>query len=149
MLDNFLENYFKIERAYRRFFHSEMEKYQITPNEMLIILFLHEHGSQSNTAKNIAEYGGVSKGMIARSVESLIEKEYLRSERDRQDRRLVHLYLTQNCDGIVQQIAWKQKKFLERIQEGISKEDIGIMTTTVKQLMENAICLCEETQEEM
>ena len=39
MLEDFLENYFKIEKAYRRFFHKEAEQYQLSPNEIDVILF--------------------------------------------------------------------------------------------------------------
>ena len=40
MLENFMEHYFKIEKAYRKYFQAEMEEYQITPNEILVLLFL-------------------------------------------------------------------------------------------------------------
>ena len=33
MLEDFFENYFKIEKAYRKYFQDEMEKYHLTPNE--------------------------------------------------------------------------------------------------------------------
>ena len=40
MLEDFFENYFKIEKAYRKYFQDEMEKYHLTPNELLVLLFL-------------------------------------------------------------------------------------------------------------
>lgn len=41
MLEDFFENYFKIEKAYRKYFQDEMEKYHLTPNELLCFFFWH------------------------------------------------------------------------------------------------------------
>ena len=71
MLEDFFENYFKIEKAYRKYFQDEMEKYHLTPNELLVLLFLARDNGGCNTARDIAQYEGVSKGLVARSVESL------------------------------------------------------------------------------
>lgn len=141
MLENFLENYFKIEKAYRKFFHEEVEKYQLTPNEILVILFLYENGSSVNTAKDIARYEGVSKGLIARSVDSLTEKGYLRLVRDETDRRMIHLHLTEPCDAIVSEIAERKKRFLEYIRKDIPEEHIRITSETLERFVENASSL--------
>ena len=95
MLEDFFENYFKIEKAYRKYFQDEMEKYHLTPNELLVLLFLARDNGGCNTARDIAQYEGVSKGLVARSVESLVEKQFLVVERDAADKRICHLYLTQ------------------------------------------------------
>lgn len=138
MLENFLENYFKIEKAYRKVFQEEVEKYQLTPNEVLVILFLYENGSSVNTAKDIARYEGVSKGLIARSVDSLSEKGYLTLVRDEMDRRVIHLHLTEHCDEIVSGMAEKKKRFLACIQKNIPEEHIRITTETLEHFLENA-----------
>lgn len=138
MLENFFENYIKIEKAYRKMFQEEAEKYQLTPNEILVILFLHENGTGVNTAKDIARYEGVSKGLIARSVDSLTEKGYLRLVRDETDRRMIHLHLTGQCDEIVEAISGKKRYFLEFIQRDIPEEHLRITSETLTHLMENA-----------
>ena len=74
MLEDFFENYFKIEKAYRKYFQDEMEKYHLTPNELLVLLFLARDNGGCNTARDIAQYEGVAKGLATRSVESLVEK---------------------------------------------------------------------------
>ena len=49
MLEDFFENYFKIEKAYRKYFQDEMEKYHLTPNELLVLLFLARDGILRST----------------------------------------------------------------------------------------------------
>ena len=35
MLEDFFENYFKIEKAYRKYFQDEMEKYHLTADDII------------------------------------------------------------------------------------------------------------------
>lgn len=137
MLDNFLETYLKIEKAYRRFFQSELEEYGLTPNELLVILFLAKKDKILNTARDIALHEGVSKGLVARSVEDLLAKGYLRVERDEVDRRICHLYLTPSCDAMIARITERKQDFFKRLVKDIPKEDIFITENTLFRFMEN------------
>lgn len=137
VLEDFFENYFKMERAYRRFYHSEMEKYHLSPNELLVMLFLARGDRSSDTARDIASYEGVSKALVARSVESLSEKGYIRIERDSGDRRVCHLYLTESSDEIIHIITGKQQAFFDRMTSGIADENIAVVQSVINRFMEN------------
>ena len=121
MLEDFFENYFKIEKAYRKYFQDEMEKYHLTPNELLVLLFL-------------ARDNG---GLVARSVESLVEKQFLVVERDAADKRICHLYLTQQCSALTEQMTEKKAAFFRRLAEGIPEEAIATTEQTLRRFMEN------------
>ena len=54
MLEDFFENYFKIEKAYRKYFQDEMEKYHLTPNELLVLLFLARDNGGGDTGGGVA-----------------------------------------------------------------------------------------------
>lgn len=137
MLNSFLENFIKIEKAYRKFFQSEMEKYQFTPNEVLVLLFLGRGESEHNTAKDIAQFEGVSKGLVARSVEGLTEKGYLTLKRDDSDKRIVHLYLTENCKEVVAEISGKQELFFEKMLQNVPQEYVEITRETMELFIKN------------
>ena len=137
MLEDFFENYFKIEKAYRKYFQDEMEKYHLTPNELLVLLFLARDNGGCNTARDIAQYEGVSKGLVARSVESLVEKQFLVVERDAADKRICHLYLTQQCSALTEQMTEKKAAFFRRLAEGIPEEAIATTEQTLRRFMEN------------
>ena len=124
MLEDFFENYFKIEKAYRKYFQDEMEKYHLTPNELLVLLFLARDNGGCNTA-------------VARSVESLVEKQFLVVERDAADKRICHLYLTQQCSVLTKQITEKKAAFFRRLAEGIPEEAIATTEQTLRRFMEN------------
>ena len=137
MLEDFFENYFKIEKAYRKYFQDEMEKYHLTPNELLVLLFLARDNGGCNTARDSAQYEGVSKGLVARSVESLVEKQFLVVERDAADKRICHLYLTQQCSALTEQMTEKKAAFFRRLAEGIPEEAIATTEQTLRRFMEN------------
>ena len=137
MLEDFFENYFKIEKAYRKYFQDEMEKYHLTPNELLVLLFLARDNGGCNPARDIAQYEGVSKGLVARSVESLVEKQFLVVERDAADKRICHLYLTQQCSALTEQMTEKKAAFFRRLAEGIPEEAIATTEQTLRRFMEN------------
>ena len=137
MLEDFFENYFKIEKAYRKYFQDEMEKYHLTPNELLVLLFLARDNGGCNKARDIAQYEGVSKGLVARSVESLVEKQFLVVERDAADKRICHLYLTQQCSALTEQMTEKKAAFFRRLAEGIPEEAIATTEQTLRRFMEN------------
>ena len=137
MLENFMEHYFKIEKAYRKYFQAEMEEYQITPNEILVLLFLCRNDSSANTAKDIAQNVGVSKGLIARSVEHLAGRGYLRAERDAADRRVVHTYLTDAAGGPAEKIFLRHESFIARLGQGIPEEKLRVTMQTIRNFVEN------------
>ena len=138
MLEDFFENYFKIEKAYRQYFQDEMEKYHLTPNELLVLLFLARDNGGCNTARDIGQYEGVSKGLVARSVESLVEKQFLVVERDAADKRICHLYLTQQCSALTEQMTEKKAAFFRRLAEGIPEEAIATTEQTLRRFMEKS-----------
>ena len=87
--------------------------------------------------RDIAQYEGVSKGLVARSVESLVEKQFLVVERDAADKRICHLYLTQQCSVLTKQITEKKAAFFRRLAEGIPEEAIATTEQTLRRFMEN------------
>lgn len=137
MLEDFFENYFKIEKAYRKYFQDEMEKYHLTPNELLVLLFLARDNGGCNTARDIAQYEGVSKGLVARSVESLVEKQFLVVERDAADKRICHLYLTQQCSALTEQMTEKKAAFSAGWPKVFRRKRLRRRNQTLRQIMEN------------
>ena len=87
--------------------------------------------------RDIAQYEGVSKGLVARSVESLVEKQFLVVERDAADKRICHLYLTQQCSALTEQMTEKKAAFFRRLAEGIPEEAIATTEQTLRRFMEN------------
>lgn len=136
-LDDFFENSFKLERAYRKYYHAEMEQYHLSPNELLVMLFLAKKDHVTDTARDIADYEGVSKALVARSVDSLLEKGYISLKRDTEDKRRCHLYLTDSSDELIRVITKKQREFFKIMTAGTSDEEIAVIQRVIARFMDN------------
>lgn len=133
----FFEKFQKMDKMYRRFYQNELADYQFTPNEIAVILFLYNNAPELDTATDIVRCKGISKGLVAQSVESLCEKGYLETVREQSDRRVLHLRLSDRCDPVSELISVKQKQLIRRIEHDISQEELRITSATLDKLLIN------------
>ena len=99
-----------------------VKEYGLTPGEMAVLLFLHNNAPDLDTATDIVRCRDLSKALVARSVESLRQKGYVTLERDRRDRRVVHLALSEQSRPISREIDRRQKLLWRRLGEGIDPD---------------------------
>lgn len=92
------------------------------PVEATIISFLHNHPGR-DTAAEIVELRMLSKSNVSQAVESLIQKELLLRRQDTEDRRKIHLSLTEKADPITREIEKVWKSFKNKIFRGFTEEE--------------------------
>ena len=112
-------------------------QYQFTPNEIAVILFLYNNAPDLDTATDIVRCKGISKGLVARSVDSLCREGYLTAVREPADRRIMHLKLSEKSRPITERIAVKQKELAGKIECGITPEELRITSATLDKLLIN------------
>lgn len=134
----YMEELRRLDKAYRRYFQHELRAFALTPGEVTALLFLHNNAPHLDTATDIARCKGLSKALVARSVESLQQKGYLTAARDRKDRRVVHLALSEKSRPISREIEQKQEVILQKLGEGITPGELETAFQTLKRLSENA-----------
>lgn len=134
--DGYLAQYAKIDKAYRKRCAKAVEEYCLTPNEIVVLLFL-SNNPEYDSASDIAHLRSISKGLIARSVEALCEKGYLRTKKDEKDRRLVHLYLTKESEAVVKRLEDCRLEFLKELYEGAATVDLEAMARVTKVMNQN------------
>ena len=69
----FLVSFTKAKKTYKKFISPTLNDLGLTHNEFEILVFLQEN-LEYNTAKDIVEFSGLSKGLISRSYRKLIKK---------------------------------------------------------------------------
>ncbi|MDM8134997.1 MarR family winged helix-turn-helix transcriptional regulator [[Clostridium] symbiosum] len=126
-----------MDKVYRRFYQHELAEYQFTPNEIAVILFLYNNAPDLDTATDIVRCKGISKGLVARSVDSLCREGYLTAVREPADRRIMHLKLSEKSRPITERIAVKQKELAGKIECGITPEELRITSATLDKLLIN------------
>ena len=71
-----------------------------------------------NTAKELSAFLGISKGLVARGIESLLLKGYVYIETDNSDRRIQHLFLTEAAQEVIQVLLKKRSEVEAHILKG-------------------------------
>ena len=92
-IETLLDYSIQIRKYYARVLNERLKDLKLSPNEMNILILLSNNPSIT-TSTQLNVFLGVSKGLISRSVESLVKKELIRIESDVTDRRIQHIYLT-------------------------------------------------------
>lgn len=132
---NLLISLSKLSKMYRAEVKAEMSDSNFSPNEFDLITFL--SNNEMDTSKEIADSLGLSKSLIARSVDSLVAKGYLETKIDEGDRRYIHLVLTDEAKPIADRLRNRRKKFIASMTEGVSQEQFAQFEQTLEKMIAN------------
>lgn len=136
MQEGYFMHFAKVNKAYRKICYQAVEEYRFTPNEIEVMMFL-SNNPGLDSASDIACYKNISKGLVAKSVESLCTKGFLDTKKDTKDRRLIHLILTEHSADVVKRLQRCRKDFVNMLQLGIPQEDLDAMDRVMARMSEN------------
>ncbi len=113
------------------------EKYGLGRPELDIIAFLHGN-SDMDVASDIVEYCILSKANVSQAVERLIRKQLLVKVIDSEDRRRIHLSLTENARPIIEDFDNAYERFRRVLISGISSDDLAAYDAISRRMADNA-----------
>lgn len=126
----------KLKSAYELQFNSLSNQEDLTQIELTILGFLLNNPT-FNTAKDIEEVHVLKKSNISNAIDHLIVREYLTRNRDIQDRRIIHLEITEKGLAIATEIKEIQKNFFTILFSDISKEECDIYFDIQRRIVNN------------
>ncbi|MGL4741989.1 MAG: MarR family winged helix-turn-helix transcriptional regulator [Sarcina sp.] len=126
----------KAKKLYKSYVEKELKEFRLSQIEIEIIAYLNRY-SKNNTAKEIVEYLSLSKGMISRTLDSLIAKEIIELQKDKVDKRVLRLKLTDKSEELVRKLEVSNKKFFEGLISNIGEEKLDIFTEVLEDMIEN------------
>ena len=133
-------NYFDImgraQKGYARLLDPICKKYDLTRNELDVLLFLYNN-PEYDRAVDIVNNRGLSKSHVSLSISSLEEKGLLERQNDPADKRTVHLKLTEQASGIAPTGRVAQHRFFSYLHQGVTQEQIDMMIDFAKKVNEN------------
>lgn len=116
------EHYSAGETLYGKLLAPVCTQYGLTRMELNVLLFLY-HNPEYDTASQIVKRRRLTKSHVSMSVRSLEEKGLLTCAYRGQDRRTIHLALTDEAAEIVESGCAAQKQFTEVVFSGFSQEE--------------------------
>lgn len=118
-------------------------EYGLTQNEIDVLSFLGTF-HDLNTAKDIAKYRAISKSLICKSVKSLLDRGFLRSEQDADDKRLIHLYTTEKSRAAVSRIVRTRSEFIRFMYSGVTPDEEKVLMSVLGKISKNLDSALEE-----
>lgn len=123
----------KINKLYRRVFAEAAQTYALSKNEMDILLFL-ANNSGEYTAADVARYRHISKSLVCKSVNTLMERNYLTAARNPNDRRQAHLAATPEAAEAIAALLQAQSRFSAILEEPFSPRERDAFRQSVEKL---------------
>ena len=128
----YFATYRKLVKAYSNYIMKELEKENLSPNEVEVLSYL----SITTKASEIAEISDVSKALISRSVKLLKSKDLINISLDTTDKREQTLSLTEKGEILAKKIEDSKAKFFEIAFKDFSQDEAAVLKALL-QLMTN------------
>ncbi len=125
----------QFKKLYEKMSNLITEKYGLHKVEIEILLFLKK--GKGNTARDIAENKYFSKAHISHAIDKLVECGYLVGKPDAQDRRCVHLILTEKTEPVCGELLKMRESLMGIVCKGITEEERRIMRQVAKKIAHN------------
>ena len=135
-VEEMLKQYAQIRKAYAKHLCNAMKHENFSPSEIDILIFLSNNPS-IHTSKELTLYLGISKSLVCRSVESLLQRGLLTTKEDTKDRRIQRLNITDQAYPVIREIKQCQKIFTDYVMKDISEEEMERLEQTMKKINQN------------
>jgi len=133
-------NYFDImmraQKAYARVMDPICKQWELTRNELDVLLFL-ANNPEYDRAADIVVNRGIAKSHVSLSVTTLEGRGLLLRQPDAEDRRTVHLKLTGQAREIVRAGQKAQQNFFSRIHRDVTQEELNHWRAFTRKIGEN------------
>lgn len=140
MFENMRIDYFdtmlRAKKGYSRVLEPICKQWDLTRNEMDVLLFLANNPGFDRAADIVARRG-IAKSHVSLSVGDLEAKGLLKRRDDPVDRRAVHLELTEEAKYIARQGREAQKAFFSRIYAGLTRGELEQWIAIVEKVSKN------------
>ena len=110
-------------RASRSYYDQFLRPYHLTSGLPIFMLRIQEQPGL--TLLELAENGRFDKGTTARAVHKLEKQGYARVERDPKDRRVCHIYLTQQAAPVLEACYELLEQWEQVILQGFTPQEKG------------------------
>lgn len=133
---NYFDTMARAQKGYARMLEPICKKWDLTRNELDVILFL-ANNPDYDRAVDIVTNRGLAKSHVSLSVNNLEERGLLIRVADPADRRTVHLKLTEKAKDITDVGCRLQQQFMAYLHQGVTEEQLELMRMFAERVHEN------------
>ena len=134
-VETMLSYFSQIRRVYAQEIHLRFKDENFSPNEISILILL-SNNTSINTSSQLTLILGVSKGLISRSIDSLLSRGLIVCLPDTKDKRIQRIRLTKEATPLLLRLQKEIEQINEILLQDISEEEISQMETTMIKIIE-------------
>lgn len=132
-------------RAYHdRQFLPLLERWNLSMREVHVLLFLVNH-PELDTARDVVIYRGLSKSQVSQAVDTLCRRGILSRRADAEDRRVVHLAITDQGAPLAREAQHQQSLCGQQILAGLTPKERQEFLRLLEKVFENTNTLTERS----
>lgn len=125
----------QFKRYYEKQFIPLMERENLTMREVRVLLFLTNH-PEHDTARDVAQMRGMPKSQVSGAVDLLVDRGFLWRLPDREDRRVIHLAITEAGAALGREAREIQLACGRQILSPLSPGEAGHFITLLEKVMD-------------
>lgn len=134
-VETMLSYFSQIRRVYAQEIHLRFKDENFSPNEISILILL-SNNTSINTSSQLTLILGVSKGLISRSIDSLLSRGLIVCLPDTKDKRIQRIQLTKEATPLLLRLQKEIEQINGILLQDISEEEISQMETTMIKIIE-------------
>ena len=131
-----IDHYASGEYLYDQMCAPVCQKYGLTHMEFVVLMFL-ANNPGFDTAAQIVRFRRLTKSHVSLAVRALLERGFLIGVDGVDDRRTIHLSLTEDAEEIVAMGRQTQQQFVKVILEGFSQEERDLISQFMVRIDQN------------
>lgn len=120
-----------------------MKKYHLKKIELEVLYFLHSY-EMYDTAKDIVNYKCLSKAHVSKAIEGLTQNHYVAACSGSQDRRCIHLTVTEAAQPIIDEMNQIWDHIERCVYQNISVQERAVFTEVLNKIISNVNIILEE-----
>lgn len=133
----------KFSRYYDRQFLPLLERTGLSIRELHVLLFLANHPGQ-DTARDVTELRGLAKSQVSQAVETLTGRGLLARRADGEDRRVIHLEITETGAPLAREAQAIQAACGRHMLEGLTEAERAVFLDLLERVLARTEALTEK-----
>lgn len=125
-----------VEKEIRNYIRGEVKEYKFSHGELPFLAKLIKDGD-GVIQKKIYDDLSISKATASKMINSLVQKGYLRKQKDPEDRRATKVYLTERKDEVKEVVEEIDEKIQELVLKDFTTEEKKDLVTYLTKMLTN------------
>ena len=141
----FMKTLNNISRSQAIYRYSRISAKDLQPSHYAFVLTVSANPGRSQ--EELAEELCINKSTVARNLNTLEEKGYVKREPMPNDRRQLSVFPTEKMLAVLPEIRAVSQEWMEKLSEGIAEEELLVFDSVLKRMQKRAKIIIEADEE--